>query len=127
GEEGACERKGVDYVVREELHDQGLTVPEAMARGLIAAVHAHGEGHWTAPPPDEAVQRDLARAADKLTSGAAALRLRAEWLTKAASQLDAGAAELRRLSGGARGPTPRRGGRGGRPPAPTAGPRPPPP
>jgi hypothetical protein len=91
---------GLDYLVSEELHHQGLTVPEAMARGLLAAVHAHGQGHWTAPPPDEAVQRDLARAADRLTSGAAALRLRAGWLAKAASQMEAGAAELRGLSGG---------------------------
>jgi hypothetical protein len=91
---------GLDYLVSEELHHQGLTVPEAMARGLLAAVHAHGQGHWTAPPQDEAVQRDLARAAGRLTSGAAALRLRAGWLAKAASQLEAGAAELRGLSGG---------------------------
>lgn len=91
---------GLDYLVSEELHHQGLTVPEAMARGLLAAVHAHREGHWTAPPQDEAVQRDLARAADRLTSGAAALRLRAKLLAKAASQMEAGATELRGLSGG---------------------------
>jgi hypothetical protein len=99
-EESPTYRTGLDYLVSEELHHQGLTAPEAMARGLLAAVHAHGEGHWTAPPQDEAVQRDLARAADRLTSGAAALRLRAQWLTKAASQMEAGAAELRGLTGG---------------------------
>jgi hypothetical protein len=99
-EEIPCYGTGLDYLVSEELHHQGVTVPEAMARGLLAAVHAHREGHWTAPPQDEAVQRDLARAADRLTAGAAALRLRAELLTKAASQLEAGAAELRCLSGG---------------------------
>ena len=91
---------GLDYLVSEELRHAGVTVPEATARGLLAAVHAHGKGHWTAPPQDEAVQRDLARAADRLTSGAAALRLRAQWLRKAASQMEAGAAELRGLSGG---------------------------
>ena len=91
---------GLDYLVSQKLHHQGVTVPEAMARGLLAAVHAHGERHWTAPPQDEAVQRDLARAADRLTSGAAALRVQAELLTKAASQMEAGAAELRGLSGG---------------------------
>src|SRR5919204_1261192 len=63
---------GLGDPVSQELHHQGVTVPEAMARGLLAAVHAHGEGHWTAPPQDEAVQRDLARAAGKLTSGASA-------------------------------------------------------
>ena len=99
-EESPSYGTGLDYLVSEELHHQGLTVPEAMARGLLVAVHAHGEGHWTAPPQDEAVQRDLARAADRLISGAAALRLRAEWLRKAASQMEAGAAELRGLSGG---------------------------
>ena len=99
-EESPCYRAGLGYLVSEELHHQGLTVPEAMARALLAAVHAHGEEHWTAPPQDEAVQRDLARAADRLTSGAAALRLREEWLRKAASQMEAGAAELRGLSGG---------------------------
>jgi hypothetical protein len=78
---------GLDYLVSEELHHQGLTVcPKAMARGLLAAVHAHRQGHWTAPPPDEAVQRDLARAAGRLTSGAAALRLRAGgWRRRRAS------------------------------------------
>jgi len=90
----------LDYPVSQELHHQGVTVPEAMARGLLAAVHAHGEGHWTAPPQDETVQRDLTRAADRLTSGAAVLRRRAELLTRAASQMEAGAAELRSLSGG---------------------------
>ena len=99
-EESPSYRTGLGYLVSEELHHQGLTVPEAMARGLLAAVQAHRQGHWTAPPQDEAVQRDLARAADRLTCGAAALRLRAELLAKAASQLDAGAAELRGLSGG---------------------------
>jgi hypothetical protein len=91
---------GLDYLVSEELHHAGVTVPEATARGLLAAVRAHGEGHWTAPPQDEAVQRDLARAADRLTSGAAALRLRARLLAKAAGEMEAGAAELRGLSGG---------------------------
>jgi hypothetical protein len=99
-EDSPCYGTGLDYPVSQELHHQGVTVPEAMARGLLAAMHAYGEGHWTAPPQDEAVQRDLARAADRLTSGAAALRLRAELLTKAASQMEAGAAELRGLSGG---------------------------
>ena len=89
-EQSPSYRTGLGYLVSEELHHQGLTVPEAMARGLLAAVRAHREGRWTAPPPDEAVQRDLARAADRLTSGAAALRRRAEWLRKAASQMEAG-------------------------------------
>lgn len=47
-EESPSYRTGLDYLVSEELHHQGLTVPEAMARELLAAVHAHGEGHRTA-------------------------------------------------------------------------------
>jgi hypothetical protein len=90
---------GLNHLVGEELHSQGVTVPEAKARGLLAAVHAHGEAHWTGPPEDALVQHDLARAADRLTSGAANLRLRAALLSEAASQLEAGAAELREFSG----------------------------
>jgi hypothetical protein len=90
---------GLDHLVGEELHAQGVTVPEAMARGVLAAVHAHGEAHWTGPPEDALVQHDLARAADGLTSGAADLRLRAALLSDAANQLEAGAAQLREFSG----------------------------
>src|SRR5215472_13633839 len=40
-EDSPSYRTGLDYLVSQGLHHQGLTVPEAMARGLLAAVQAH--------------------------------------------------------------------------------------